>query len=168
MSEYVFSWEMTRRLAKKLVWQQFKHYYLLKYFLKYLLVGESLLAIMILTNFHDPEMFKKMTLLWLGITILIVYGRFFRRMLPEKRFAAEYGVHFNKNGFEIRGKTYRRRCTYDQIDRLIIKKDSLIFVTGYEGMILPAAVFKSDREKQLFVEYIAASIREAGGKQAKL
>ena len=151
MAEYDFSWRMTRKLAKKLVWQQFKHYYLLKYFFKYFLVGESLLVIMSLINFHSHEMLMKMTLLWLGITLLMMYGRFYRRMLPEKAFAAEYHAHFDETGFEVAGKTYRRPYTYDQIDRLIVKKDCLIFVTGYEGMILPMTVFLNKNEKEKFL-----------------
>ena len=151
VSEYVFSWKMTRRLAKKLVWQQFKHYYLLKYFFKYFLGGESLLAIMILINFHSPVFFVIATLLWLGMTFLILYEFFYYRMIPKRPYVAEYYSYFNDTGFGVDGKTYRRPYTYDQIDRLIVKKDCLIFVTGYEGMILPMTVFLNKNEKEKFL-----------------
>lgn len=160
MGEYDFNWKMTRPLAKKLVLRQFMHYYMVKYFLKYFLVEESLFAIMILVNFRSVQFFWGMSVGGIFATLYILYERFYQRMLPQKPYFSDYHAHFDDTGFEVEGKTYKRPYTYDQIDKLIVKKDCLIFVTPYEGMILPVSVFSSMEEKKAFLENLQVVLKK--------
>ena len=101
-----------------------------------------------------------MTFLWFFSALFIVYVRFYRWKLPQKAFFADYQVHFYDIGFEVEGRNYKRPYTYNQIANFIVKKSYLIFVTDYEGMILPVSVFSTVMEKEEFIEDLQKNLKK--------
>lgn len=152
MHEYLFSWTMTRNMAKKLAKKQFYKYYFVQYFFKWFFFTESFFWILIFFNFNIYTIILSIII---GICVMgMVYMCYFKTMIPEPLYKAKYQACFEYDGFWVEGKNYKRQYTYNQIARLIVKSDCLIFLTKFEGMILPSEAFNTPEKKQEFVDWI--------------
>lgn len=152
MNEYLFTWEMTRSLAKKLVAKQFLKYNFIRYSFRWLLFGESLFWMI---AFFNLNIYSLLLSVFIAACILIlVYVYYGWIMIPAPHYRTKYQAGFDANGFWVDGKNYKRWYRYDQVDRFIVKKSYLIFLTKNEGMILPAEVFKDAKQRQELVEMV--------------
>ena len=151
MHEYSFSWMMDRALTKKLVKKQFYKYYFVQNLIKWLFFWESLFWILVFFDFNIYTLILSCSIV---IYVLLALFAVYFMLLPSKPYFTQYHAQFDSDGFSVEGKTYKRRCQYSDVDQLIVRKNELIFVTRYEGLILPTSVFASAFERQGFIEEV--------------
>lgn len=150
MADFSFSWQMDDMSAKRLVKKQFFRYYFLKYVVCWVLFAESLLWILVPLN-------NRTFVLWIAAAIIvgnIVYIVYYKNMLPDKQFRADYTAEFYKDKFVITGKRYKRAYTYSQIDKWLNDGKDIYILTCKEGVIIPMEAFSVPGNRGMFVKYV--------------
>lgn len=157
MNEFVFTWQMTRKMAKKLVRKQFYKYSFVQYFIKWFLFCESFFWILVFFDFNIYTLLLSV-LICIGI-LIILYTYYYFTMIPASPYMTDYSAGFGNTVFWVDGKNYRRQYAYDQIDHMIVKNDYLIFLTKYEGIIIPTDVFSTPKERLTFINWIKLKLK---------
>lgn len=149
---YLLTWEMDRKLAKRLVRKQFLKYDCLKS-----VCGLTIFYCGILEIFMPMQQDFLSYMVFIECFLLVVMWVYIRKChnrYPRPGFRASYKAEFYPGFFVVTGKHYQRKYLYNEIDRCMIKKGDVFFLTRYEGVIFPAGLWKSNEEQDMFIQFI--------------
>ena len=152
MTDYIFTWTITRASAKQLLRKQLLEHPPLKAYFFYSVL--SVCAAWFLFSF-DVNMYCILLSCFLFIyVILIIYLLYYFSMCPPRGFKANYKAEFKDHCFIISGRVYIRTCTYSQIQRIYSKNNALYILTPYEGVIIPYSAFVSKAQEKEFWDFL--------------
>lgn len=149
---YELVWEMNRKLAKRLVRKQFFRYRFLKYVTGWTLLIEGILMCCLPLKFSFLSCCVYLVcFFWIAICIYVLHCC---AMYPKSGFLAQYRAEFYDRFFIVSGKNYQRKYAYKDVDKCILRKGDIFFLTREEGVVLPESVWKSTLERETFWEFV--------------
>ncbi len=96
------------------------------------------------------------TLLYIILVVAIIFFRVSREFKSDQLIKSEIAYNISSNEINQVSKRFNSQYKWDDFIKMKVYKDMfLMYLSRNKAIILPKSFFKSDKDIQLFMEYIS-------------